>query len=119
LDEGVIKHGVLLAAGHKGEASHIGEHRPSAILAVEPKERTSRGKVVCGEIACDRGKSLTQFRAVMPVASVAETAEPLIAMGLSNRRACTNNLPAFASSVARSAHVIQPAKGRRKLIGLR
>ena len=54
----------------------------------------------------------------MAVPFVSETAEPMIAMGLRNRCARANNLPAVAASVARGAHVIQPAKGWRKLIGL-
>src|SRR5579875_1182690 len=54
----------------------------------------------------------------MTVASVAKRAEPLIAVGLTDRRARANHLAALASSVSRSTHVIQSTKGRRKFIGL-
>jgi len=37
LDERVIKNAVVFATGHKRQARHIGEHRPSAILAIEPR----------------------------------------------------------------------------------
>jgi len=37
LNERVIKDGVVFATGHKREARHIGEHRPGAILAIEPR----------------------------------------------------------------------------------
>jgi hypothetical protein len=38
LNEGMIKHRVLFAAGHKGEARQVGEHSPSAILSIEPEQ---------------------------------------------------------------------------------
>ncbi len=70
------------------------------------------------EILTNGREHLTQFLPVASVAWVAERAEPLVAVGLSNRRARSNNLPAFAASVPRSAHLIQPAERRGKLISL-
>jgi len=37
LDERVIEYRVVFATCHKAEARQIREHRPSAILAVEPR----------------------------------------------------------------------------------
>lgn len=37
LDERMIEHAVLFAAGDKGEARSIGEHGSGAILAIEPR----------------------------------------------------------------------------------
>ncbi len=118
LDLRVIEGGVLFATGHKRKARHLGERSPRAILPVESKERALRWELIRGQIARDRGQSLAQFLSVMAVPFVSETAEPLRAMGLSHRCTRANNLSAFAASVARGAHVIQPAKGQRKLIGL-
>ena len=39
LDERMIQHRILFPAGHKGEASQVGEHGSRAILAVEPQKR--------------------------------------------------------------------------------
>jgi hypothetical protein len=40
LNEWVIEDRVLLATGHKGEARHLGECSPRALLAVEPEQRS-------------------------------------------------------------------------------
>jgi hypothetical protein len=77
LDERVIKHAVLFAPCHKGEASQVSEHGPGAILSVKPEQVALRRKLVGRKVARDRGKSLAQFRSVEPVASVAKRAEPL------------------------------------------
>jgi hypothetical protein len=69
-------------------------------------------------IPANGSKPLTQFFPISPIPTVAKRAEPLIAMGLSNRCACPNNLSAFATSVARGADLIQPTKGWGKFIGL-
>ena len=53
LDQRMIEHGVLLAAGHKGEAGQISEHGPGPILAVEPKQGACRRELVRREIPTD------------------------------------------------------------------
>ena len=118
LNQRVIEHAVFFATGHKREPSHIGEHGSGAILPVEPQQGARSFELRRREIAPNGQEPLAQFLSVTPVATVAKRAEPLLAMGLSNRCARANHLPAFAASVARSAHVIQPAKGRGKFIGL-
>jgi hypothetical protein len=73
---------------------------------------------MCREVPCDRCKTLAQFHAIAPVASVPKTAEPLETMGLTDDRAGPHHLPAFAPGVARSTDLIQPAKGWRQVFGL-
>ena len=106
LDQRMIENRVLFATGHKRKARHLGERSPRAILPIESKERPLRGKLIRGQITTDRSQSLAQFLPVTAVPFVSETAEPLIAMRLANGCACANNLPAFAASVARGAHII-------------
>ena len=53
LNERMIEHGVVFAAGHKGETSHVGEHGPGAILSIEPQQGALLGELVCREIATD------------------------------------------------------------------
>ena len=65
----MIKHRVLFAAGHIGEASQVGEHGPRAILTVEPEQGASLRKLVRREVAQDRRKGLAQFRAVAVLAT--------------------------------------------------
>lgn len=83
----------------------------------EPRAR--RVKLRRRERAPNGAKPCAQFLSVMTVARGAPN-EPsrLSAVGLTDRRARANHLAALASSVARSAHVIQSTKGRRKFIGL-
>jgi hypothetical protein len=102
----MIEHRVVFAACHKREPSHIGERSPGPILAVEPEQSAFPGKLVCSQIPTDAGEPLTYFLPVMPVPAVAKTAEPLIAMGLTDNSPCPHDLPTLAPSVARSAHVI-------------
>ncbi len=87
LDEGMIEGGVLLAAGHKGKAGQIREHRSGSIQPVEPQQRPLRWELIRAEIACDRSQSLVQFLPIASVASVSETAEPVITTGIAEIRA--------------------------------
>ncbi len=119
LNQRVIEHAVLLAAGHKREPSHIGEDGSGAILPVEPQQGARSFELRRREIAPNGQEPLAQFLPVPPVATMAKRAEPLVAMGLSNRGARANHLPAFAARVSRSAPLIQPTIRRRKFIGLR
>jgi hypothetical protein len=75
LDARLIEYRVVFAAGDKGEVGHICEHRPGAILSVEPKQGTRLWELVRGEIARDRRECLAQFRSVASVAPIAKTAE--------------------------------------------
>jgi hypothetical protein len=81
LDLGLIQHSVLFAAHHKREASQVGEHRPGAILPIQSQQGALLGKLVRSEVASDGGESPTQFLAIEPVASIAETAEPTFSYG--------------------------------------
>ncbi len=81
LDERMIKHGVLFATGHKGEASQVGQHGPGAILSIEPEEGEPLWELVRREVARDRREGLAQFRSVATVAPVAKRAEPTFNYG--------------------------------------
>ena len=119
LNEWVIEHGVVFATGHEREASEIGEHGSSSILAVEPQQRVRKVELIGSEIPTNGGERLLQFLSISPIAPIPETAEPLITMRLRNRCACPNNLPTLASGVARSTDLIQSAMRRRSVFGLR
>jgi hypothetical protein len=119
LDQRMIEGAVLFATGHKREACQIREHRSGPILAVKPEECALRWELIRCEIARDRSQSLAQFLPVMAVATVPETAEPLVRVGLRNRCARPDHFPALASPVAGSTHVIQSAKGRGQVFRLR
>ena len=101
LDERMIEHGVLFAAGHKGEASQIGEHGPGAILSIEPQQGAFLRELVRREVARDGREALTQFLPVATVASVAKRAEPVVAVGLTDDGARPDHLSALAPGVAR------------------
>jgi hypothetical protein len=119
LDERMIEHAVLFAAGHIGEASQICQHCPGAILPVEPQQGTRLRKLVRGEVARDRRKSLAQLRAVATVPSITKRAEPLEAVGLTDDSPRPDHLPPLAPPVARSTHLIQPAKSQGQVFALR
>src|SRR5512135_220262 len=119
LDLRMIKDAVLFATRHKREASQVRENCSRAVLAVEPQQGLFRQELLRREVARDGGKRLSQFLSVAPVAFVAKTAEPLEAVGLADDRARPYHLPALAPSVARSTHLIQPAKGLRQVFRLR
>ena len=71
------------------------------------------------EILVNGSQALAQFRSIQPIASVPETAEPLVTMGLIYRAPCSDHLPTLAAPIARRTHVIQPATGWGKVISLR
>jgi hypothetical protein len=76
LNQRMIEDGVLFAASHKREANQVGEHGPSAILAVEPQQGALFRELVRREIATNGREGLAQFHSVEPVAPVAKRAEP-------------------------------------------
>jgi hypothetical protein len=119
LDERMIEHAILFAAGHIGEASQICQHGPGPILPVEPQQGTRLRRLVRGEVARDRHKSLAQLRAVATVPAIPKRAEPLEAVGLTDDSPRPDHLPALTPPVARSTHLIQPAKSRGQVFALR
>ncbi len=80
----VIQHRVVFASHHEAEAVQICNDGPSAVEAVQSQQGTCWRQTERLEIATDDLQCEYQFLAVLPVASVAETAEPLIAVGLRN-----------------------------------
>jgi hypothetical protein len=114
----MIQHCILFAACHKGEASQIRQHSPSAILSIEPEQGVFPQELVRCEVARDGRETLTQFLPVAPVAPVAKRAEPLEAVGLADDRAGPHHLPTLAPPVARGTDLIQPATSRGQFFGL-
>jgi hypothetical protein len=112
----MIKGGVLLAAGHKSEASQIGEHGSRPILAVKPEQHTLLQELVGFEIARDDSEPLAQFLSIAPVA---KTAEPLETVSLTDDGSCPHDLPPLASGVTRGTDFIQSAKGWGQVVSLR
>ncbi len=53
MNKWMIEHGVVFAAGHKGEASQVGEHSPRAILSIEPEQGAFLRELVRREVARD------------------------------------------------------------------
>jgi hypothetical protein len=115
----MIKSAVLFAARHKCEAGQVREHRPGAVLAKDMEQGAFRQELVRREVARDGGERLAQLLSVPPVAAVAKRAEPLEAVGLTEDGARSYQLATLASRVAGRAHLIQPAKGWRQVVGLR
>lgn len=102
-----IQHGVIFAAHHEREACQIGDDGPCPILPIQPQQGADRRKLVCLQIAPDGGQRPTQFLPVASIAAVAETAEPVVTMGLGDDGARTDDLPALAPGVARSTDLVQ------------
>src|SRR5439155_12806145 len=111
LDKRMIQHGVVFATHHEREASQIHQHGPGAILPIEPQQGALVRKLVHSEVATDGRESLAQFLAVESVASVANRAEPLVAVSLTDHSAGPDNFPALAPPVASSTDDIQSAIG--------
>jgi hypothetical protein len=88
-------------------------------LAIKPQEGAFSRELVCCEIATNGRERFPQFLSVSPVASVAKTAEPLVAVRLGNRRARPDDFPTFAPFVPGGTHLIQPAEGLRQVLGFR
>jgi len=62
---------------------------------------------VCRQVAPDGTEHLSEFLPIQPVAFVAETAEPLRAVGLTDDGAGADDLSALAPGVARGAQLLQ------------
>jgi CYTH domain-containing protein len=68
LNERMIEGGVLFAAGHEREASHIREHSPGAVLAIKTQHGTLLRKVVGSRIPTNDAEPLLQFLPISPIA---------------------------------------------------
>src|SRR5260221_841292 len=115
----VIQHRVVFAPHHEGEPSQICHDGPGAVESIQPQQGTCLRQAVRSEIATDDHERVSQFLAVLPVASVPETAEPLIGMGLRNNGAGPDNFPTLAPGVASSTDLIQATLSRRQVLRLR
>ena len=115
----VIQHRVVFASHHEEEAVQICHDGPSAVEAVQSQQGTCWRQTERLEIATDDPQHGCQFLAVLPVASVAETAEPLRAVGLLNDGAGADDFPTLAPGVASSTDLIQPTLGGRQILRLR
>ena len=71
------------------------------------------------KIATDDQERACQFLAILPVASVSETAEPLRTVGLRNDGARADDFPTLAPGVPSSTDLIEPTLGGRKILHLR
>jgi hypothetical protein len=81
LDLWPIQYIVIFATHHEQEVCQIGDDSPCPILAVQSQQGTRRRKMVCLQIPLDGAQCPAQFLSVESIASVAETAEPLVTMG--------------------------------------
>src|SRR6266699_3154886 len=118
LDLWPTQHGVIFAAHHEREARQIGDDGPRPILPIQPQQGADRRKLVCLQIASDGGQRPAQFLPVESIASVTETAEPVVTMSLRDDGASTDDLPALAPCVARSTDLVQAALWCRQLLCL-
>src|SRR5712691_5059270 len=118
LNERMIDYRVIFATSHEGEASQVRQRSSRAILSIEPEQGVLVWELVLREIPTKSRQALTQFLPIPPVTFVPKTAEPLKAMSLADDGARPYHLPAFASGVAGSTHLIQPAKRRGQIFSL-
>ncbi len=109
----VIQHGVVFAPYHEAEAIQICHDGPSAVEAIQPQQRTRLRQAVRSEIATDGPQRGCQFLAVLPVASVSETAEPTFRCGLVKRRCECGRLP-HACARCSQQHRSHPADAGRE-----
>jgi hypothetical protein len=80
LDLWPIQYGVIFAAHHEREVCQIGDDSPCPIVSIQSHQGTDRRKLVCLQIAPDGAQPPAQFLSVEPIASVAETAEPVVTL---------------------------------------
>jgi hypothetical protein len=92
---------------------------PVRVVAVQPHQGTCLREAERLEIAADDPQRECQFLPVLPVASVSETTEPLIAVGLRNDSAGADDFPTLAPSIPGSTDLIQPTLGGRQILRLR
>jgi hypothetical protein len=51
----MVEQVIVFPAHHKREPSHIGEHRPIAILSIQPQERVQSVEVIRRQIPANDG----------------------------------------------------------------
>jgi hypothetical protein len=61
LNQRMIEQAIGFVAGHKREASHIGQHGSRAVLPIEPQQRAFWWEVVGCQIPANGGETLAQF----------------------------------------------------------
>src|SRR5439155_16468959 len=118
LDLWPIQHAVIFAAHHEREACQIGDDSPRPILPIQSQQDRRRRKMVCLQVVPDGGQRSAQFLPVASIAAVAETAEPVITMGLGDDGARTDDLSTLAPCVTRRTDLMQAALRRRQLLCL-
>src|SRR5947209_12361965 len=74
--------------------------------------------MLCLQITADGAEPAPQFLSVEPIASVAETAEPLVTMSLRDDGARPHDLPTLAPPVARSTNLSQATLWWRQVLCL-
>jgi len=110
-----IKELIVSAAHHIGELCQIRHERPIAILPIQADDGALAWETLRIQIALDGCHRAAQFSTVIAVACAAERPQPLVRMRLQHRRARPNDLPAFASGVARLTDSAQAAMGSRTI----
>ncbi len=115
----MIQHRVVFASHHEEEAVQICHDSPSAVEAVQSQQGACLRQTVRSQLATDGFQCACQFLPVLPVASVAETAEPLIGVGLRNDGARADDFPTLAPAVASSTDLIEPTLDGRQILRLR
>src|SRR5260370_1049062 len=75
-------------------------------------------KLVRSEVATDGPEGLAQFLPVKSIAWVANRAEPLVAVGLTDNSARPDDFPTLTPCVASSTDFIQPTIGRWQFLCL-
>jgi len=111
---------VLPTHNHPGSTSgeQIDKRSGIAIQAIQTSQDVREGKRKRASIAADHRSGSQQFPPVIPIASVAQRAQPLVRMRLQNRRSRTCDFSPFASQVCGSRDPLKAAMGRRKVCGL-
>src|SRR5712692_4961323 len=113
-----IQHSVIFAAHDEREACQIGDDGSCPILSIQPQQGADWRKMARLQIASDSGQRPAQFLPVASIAAVAETAEPVVTMGLGDDGARTDDFPALAPGVARRTDLVQATLCWRQLLCL-
>src|SRR5712692_1263910 len=90
----------------------IGQRSGIAIQSVQTSQDVGERKRKRAGIAADHRSGSPQFPPVIPIAGVAERAQPLVRMRLQNRRSRAGDFSPFASQVCGSRDQLKAAMGR-------
>src|SRR5712691_5383592 len=115
LHERVIEHGVIFAAHHKRIASKGSDNNTRPILPIQSQESALWGELVRHQVASNGGHCLAQLLAVLSIAPIAPTAEPLGTVSLRDDRAGTHHFSSLASRVPSSTQFLQPTRSGRQV----